>query len=111
MIRHFERRYHSGIATPDQDRYLFVVRLNFAPKSGDRRHSGIHRMVERAAPHRRSVKPEAANGGGPKGQALQTDGGEQTIDFAIRQPAQPQPARLRQFPMWRCSPPTVRASS
>jgi hypothetical protein len=99
MIRHFERRYHSEIATPDQDGYLFVVRLNFAPKSGDRRHSGIHRMVERAAPHRRSVKPEAANGGGPKGQALQTDGGEQTIDFAIRQPAQPQPARLRQFPM------------
>ena len=85
MIRHSERRYHSGIATPDQDRYLFVVRLNFAPKSGDRRHSGIHRMVERAAPHRRSVKPEAANGGGPKGQALQTDGGEQTIELAIGQ--------------------------
>jgi len=27
--------------------------------------------------------PQAANGGGPKGQALQTDGGEQTIELAI----------------------------
>jgi hypothetical protein len=42
-------------------------------------------MVERAAPRHRSVKPEAANGGGPKGQALQTDGGEQTIELAIGQ--------------------------
>jgi hypothetical protein len=50
----------------------------------NRRHSGIHRMVERAAPRRRAVKPEAANGGGPKGQALQPDGGEQTIELAIR---------------------------
>lgn len=32
-------------------------------------------MVERAAPRRRAVKPEAANGGGPKGQALQPGGG------------------------------------
>src|SRR5271166_6144653 len=32
----------------------------------------------------RTVKPEAANGGGPKGQALQPDGGEQTIELAIR---------------------------
>jgi hypothetical protein len=45
-------------------------------------------MVERAAPRRRAVKPEAANGGGPKGQALQTDGGEQTIELAIGQRAQ-----------------------
>ena len=44
-------------------------------------------MVERAAPRRRAVKPEAANGGGPKGQALQPDGGEQTIELAIREPA------------------------
>jgi hypothetical protein len=29
--------------------------------------------------------PQAANGGGPKGQALQTDGGEQTIEPAIGQ--------------------------
>jgi hypothetical protein len=29
--------------------------------------------------------PQAANGGGPKGQALQTDGGEQTIELAIGQ--------------------------
>src|SRR6516162_6355002 len=49
-----------------------------------RRHSGIHRMVERAAPRRRAVKPDAANGGGPEGQALQPDGGEQTIELAIR---------------------------
>jgi hypothetical protein len=32
----------------------------------------------------RAVKPEAAIGGGPKGQALQPDGGEQTIELAIR---------------------------
>ena len=41
--------------------------------------------VERAASRRRSVKPAAANGGGPQGQALQTDGGEQTIELAIGQ--------------------------
>ena len=29
--------------------------------------------------------PQAANGGGPKGQALQTGGGEQTIEPAIGQ--------------------------
>ena len=52
-------------------------------------------MVERAAPRHRSVKPEAANGGGPKGQALQTDGGEQTIELAIRQRAQRLQRRLQ----------------
>ena len=41
-------------------------------------------MVERAAPRRWAVKPEAANGGGPKGQALQPDGGGQTIELAIK---------------------------
>jgi hypothetical protein len=41
--------------------------------------------AERAASRRRSVKPAAANGGGPQGQALQTDDGEQTIESAIGQ--------------------------
>jgi hypothetical protein len=68
-------------------------------KPGDRRHSGIDRMVERAASRHRSVKPEAANGGGPKGQALQTDGGEQTIELAIGQRAQRRQRRLRRFAM------------
>src|SRR5260370_12568405 len=68
-------------------------------KRGDRRHYGIDRMVEHAAPRRRSVKPEAANGGGPKGQALQTDGGEQTIELAIGQRAQRWQRRLRRFAM------------
>jgi len=68
-------------------------------KPGDRRHYGIDRMVEHAAPRRRSVKPEAANGGGPKGQALQTDGGEQTIELAIGQRAQRRQRRLRRFAM------------
>jgi hypothetical protein len=41
--------------------------------------------AERAASRHRSVKPAAANGGGPQGQALQTDDGEQTIEPAIGQ--------------------------
>jgi hypothetical protein len=41
--------------------------------------------AERAASRRRSVKPAAANGGGPQGQALQTVDGEQTIESAIGQ--------------------------
>jgi len=51
-------------------------------------------MVERAASRHRSVKPAAANGGGPKGQALQTGDGEQTIEPAIGQRAE---RRLRRF--------------
>jgi hypothetical protein len=41
--------------------------------------------AERAASRRRSVKPAAANGGGPQGQALRSDDGEQTIEPAIGQ--------------------------
>jgi len=70
-------------------------------KPGDRRHCGIDRMVERAAPRHRSVKPESANGGGPKGQALQTDGGEQTIEFAIGQRAPRRRRRLAMGPVLR----------
>jgi hypothetical protein len=53
-------------------------------------------MVERAAPRRRAVKPAAANGGGPKGQALQPDGGEQTIECDQR--TRTQPLHLRFMP-------------
>jgi hypothetical protein len=62
-----------------------------------RRHSVIHRMVERAAPRHRSVKPAAASGGGPKGQALQTNDGEQTIELAIGQRSRRRLRRLRRF--------------
>src|SRR5258707_8174999 len=57
-------------------------------KPGDRRHYGIDRMVEHAAPRRRSVKPEAANGGSPKGQALKNNGGANKNQISIGQPRQ-----------------------
>src|SRR5260370_28241234 len=51
-------------------------------KPGDRRHYGIDRMVEHAAPRRRSVKPEAANGGGPQSPAFQHPGRGEAIELS-----------------------------
>src|SRR5260370_23943484 len=55
-----------------------------SPVTGD---YGIDRMVEHAAPRRRSVKPEAANGGGPERLGLYPDGGGQETEPSNRQTA------------------------
>src|SRR5258707_14273241 len=64
-------------------------------KPGDRRHYGIDRMVEHAAPRRRSVKPEAANGGGPEGQDFQNRGGAQEKGIGNRERGTQLERRLR----------------
>src|SRR5260370_30743551 len=54
-------------------------------KPGDRRHYGIDRMVEHAAPRRRSVKPEAANGGEPKRHDFQDSVADKAILITVRE--------------------------